>query len=349
MKKMFLFPIVFLLIVLSLSACGKAKSETASEVERDSNSEDSEKEIQKVVFAEGNTGFMLTPIYVALENGYFEEEGLDVERVTLSGGSKALTAVIGGGADIATVALVDTMKAIESGQDVKAIGSLFNQIGTNIVLNKDIAAEKGVTADSSMEEKVLALKGLKIGISSPGSGSDHIIRNLLESEGVNPDREVELIPLGQADAQLAAFKNKDVQAFVYSSPTTDMATKLDGIILFNYSKGEVEEYDGLTYLTLVSQTKDLEENKELFQRVTNALAKSGKFIESDRDGTKELLKKYIEGIDPEIFDIAFENNYPAFAKSPVITKEGYEKNIKFGGIDLPFEEVVNNEFAENTQ
>ncbi|WP_170289752.1 ABC transporter substrate-binding protein [Cytobacillus depressus] len=337
--KRLLFSLVLLLSVILATAC--SSEETKTSLGKNGK--------EKVIIAEGNTGFLLTPIYVAKEQGFFEEEGLEVEEVSVSGGSKALSAVIGGGAQIGTVALVDIMKAIDSGQNVKVFGTLFNQVGTNIVMNKDIASKNGINENSSMADKIKALKGLKVGISSPGSGSDHIIRMLLESEGINPDRDSELIPLGQGDAQLAAFQKNEIDAFVYASPTTDMATTLNGIILFNFSKGEVEEYAGLAYLTLVAKEDDLKKNKELYQKVANAMAKAGKFIETEREETREILKKYVQGIDPEVFDIAFENNYPAFAKSPVITEESFNKNIKFGGIDLPFDKVIDNEFADKAK
>jgi NitT/TauT family transport system substrate-binding protein len=61
---------------------------------------------------------------------------------------------------------------------------------------------------------------------------------------------------------------------------------------------------------------------------------------------KPALKKSFSDLDPKVFDVAFENNYGAFAKSPVITKKGYDMNVTFEGINTPFEKVVVNKFAD---
>ncbi|MFM1654903.1 ABC transporter substrate-binding protein [Brevibacillus sp. B_LB10_24] len=363
MKKHVLLTTLLVSICLMAAGCGGGGSanptgmqNASSNANTDSSTASSEtktenasEKLQKVVIAEGNTGFLITPIYVAKEKGFFKEEGLDVEEVTVSGGAKALAAVIGGGAQIGTVAIVDVKGAVDKGQNIQAFSSLYNQYGTNIVINKEIAAQKGITESSPVSDKIKALKGLKIGISSPGSSTDHLIRNLLQSEDINPDRDVQLIPVGAGDTQIAALKNKQTDAFVNSSPISDMATKEGGMILINMSKGEYKEYDGFAFMSLVAKADDLQKNKEIYQKVVNAIAKAEKFIETDKEATKEIVKKYFEAIDTEVFDMAFENNYPAMAKSPIITKEGYEKNNLFDGTNIPFENVVNNEFAEKAQ
>lgn len=271
---------------------------------------------EKVVIAQSSSGFLFTPIYVAQEKGYFAEEGLDVE-------------------------------AADKGQNLQMFAALMNQYASNVVIRKDVAQKKGITESSPLEQKIQALKGLKIAITSPGSSTDKLIRTLLKSQNINPDKEVELVPLGKSEAILPAFTNKQIDAFTLSSPTSDIAALSDnGMMLINLSKGEVKELDGFLYTALVGKQDVIEKNPQTFEKLTRAIAKAGKLIQSDQKATKEALRNNFKEIDPKVFDTAFENNYPAFAANPVISKAGYDMNVKFEGINVPFEKVVNNKFAE---
>ena len=317
-----------------------------------SNADGSEKSAngnQKVTIAQTTHGFLFAPLYVAEEKGFFADEGLDVEVIISGGGSKVMAAVIGGSVEFGGTTLGNAMQAAEKGQDVQIFASLMNQYASNVVINKDIANEKGIDENSKLSEKIQALKGLKIAITSPGSSSDKLVRHLLEMEGIAPDKDVELVPLGKSEAVVPAFKNKQIDAFAFSSPTSEIALNENGYMLLNLSQGEVEELDGFLYTGLVAKKELMESDPELFEKMTRAVAKAEAFIKNDKEGSREILKKSFSEIDVEVFDKAFENNYPAFATNPLITKEGYEMNEVFEGIKVPFDDIVNNEFVKKIQ
>jgi len=326
------------LILIFITACSNADGSTKS-----ANGN------QKVTIAQTTHGFLFAPLYVAEEKGFFADEGLDVEVIISGGGSKVMAAVIGGSVEFGGTTLGNVMQASEKGQDIQIFASLMNQYASNVVINKDIAKEKGVDANSTLSEKIQALKGLKIAITSPGSSSDKLVRHLLEMEGIEPDKDVELVPLGKSDAVVPAFKNKQIDAFAFSSPTSEIALNENGLMLLNLSQGEVSDLDGFLYTGLVAKKELMESDPELIEKMTRAVAKAEEFMKNDKEGAREILKKSFSEIDPEIFDIAFDNNYPAFASSPLITKDGYEMNEKFEGVEIPFDDVVNNEFAEKVQ
>ncbi|MDM5333968.1 ABC transporter substrate-binding protein [Ureibacillus composti] len=332
------------LMLILLSACGGGKP-TATENTKETSGEASGN--QKITIAQTTHGFLFAPLYIAQEKGFFNEEGLDVELITTGGGSKVMAAVIGGSVEIGGTTLGNVMEAADKGQDIQVFATMMNQYASNVVIRKEIAEERGITENSSISEKIQALKGLKIAITSPGSSSDKLVRYLLEMENIQPDKEVELVPLGKSEAVIPAFKNKQIDAFAFSSPTSDMGVMDGGFMLINLSKGEVEELNGFLYTGLVAKKEQMESNQELFEKVTRAVAKAEEFIKTDKEGAKEALKASFPDIDEEVYNIAFENNYPAFATSPIVTKEGYEMNVIFEGIEIPFDSVVNNKFAEN--
>ena len=82
---------VITILMSSLVACNFGKSN------------DNEKKLEKVRIAEVTRSIFYAPQYVAIEKGFFEEEGLDIELMTTFGGDKTMTTLVSGGADIALV------------------------------------------------------------------------------------------------------------------------------------------------------------------------------------------------------------------------------------------------------
>jgi NitT/TauT family transport system substrate-binding protein len=340
--KMLVFLLVSSLLVLSACSNGASSPNNAAAASPNNSAKK-----QKVTIIQSTIGFLFSAIYVAQGKGFFEEEGLDVE-VSIAGGSpKVISAVAGGGAQIGATGLSVVMDVNEKGQNIQAFASLINQYASNIVIRKDVATKLGINENSPIDQKIKALKGLTIGINTPGSGNDKLVRYLLKSQNINPDKEVNLVPLGNAEAFLPAFTNNQIQALCFSSPTSDTAAATDnGMMLINLSKGEIKELDGFSHSVLLAKQDFINKNPELMQKVTNAIGKAEKYIAQDKAGAKEILRKSFSDLDSKVFDVAFENNYGAFAKSPVITKKGYDMNITFEGINTPFEKVVVNKFAD---
>jgi NitT/TauT family transport system substrate-binding protein len=330
--------VVFLMIVATvalLAACGGGGQDAGASGP------------QKITITQSTTGFLYTPIYVAQAEGFFEEENLDVESVVVKGGANVVASVLSGDAAVGATATSSIIEAVNQGREVKSFAGIMNQYASNVVIKESMAQQKGITEASSVEEKAQALEGLKIGITSPGSGTDTLIRYLLEEKaGLNPDRDATLVPLGGGSEILAAFNQDDIDAFSLSSPTSDKAVvEGDGIMLLNLSEGEVPELDGISYISLVATNEAFEENPETIRRVYRAIEKAQRFIEEDREGTQQVMREVLGDVSEPVFDAAFDRNYQAYPSPPVITKESYEKNFTFTP-SVPYDEVVETSMFE---
>jgi NitT/TauT family transport system substrate-binding protein len=352
MKKNRLLSIFVSMALVIVAGCGSqgtptsssnATSNPSSAAAPEVKKEDS-KDLEHIVWTQSTHGFLYSPVYIAKDKGFFEQEGLDVEVVITGGGSKVMAAVIGGSAQVGATALSSAMDATKKGQAVLSFGALMNQYASNLVIKADIAKQKGISESSSLDDKIKALKGLKIGITSPGSGSDKLVRVLLKKVGIDPDQDVQLVPIGENSAMVTAFKQNKIDAFALSSPTSEVAVAGGkGMYLINLSKGEVPELNGITYISLVAKKDSLEKNPELYKKIYRAVSKAEEFIEKDKAGAKEVLKKNLSDTDAAIFDQAFDNNYDAIAKSPKISKEAFEKNYMFSEAkDIPYDQAVTN-------
>lgn len=138
--------------------------------------------------------------YVAQKAGFFKDEGLDMEMRYSQGTPQATQIAASGGADAAMVAMDGYLFGYNSGMRGKFY---FNTNHYNIFF-------VAVPVDSPIKT-IADLKGVKIGVSSMGSGSLVVARSMLRTAGIAPDPSI-FLPVGVGDAALQALRSEKVQA-----------------------------------------------------------------------------------------------------------------------------------------
>ncbi len=141
---------------------------------------------------------------VAEHVGYYEDEGLDLDFQFLDGGGEVVTQLLGGNGEIANIPVGPTVEAIEQGNtDLRAV---WNYVYGSIIY---IA----VPVDSDMQTAA-DLEGKTIGITDLAGGEVPIVRGVIQSAGLDPDTDVELVPIGAATAlTVRALEVGEVDAF----------------------------------------------------------------------------------------------------------------------------------------
>lgn len=145
---------------------------------------------------------MAGPVIVALERGFFKDEGLAAEFVPFRGGPDLLKAVMAGEVLIGITGSTDILVFREAGSPIKMIAT--HTEGNHFTLN--VAADVGKVAD---------LKGKAIGVTRVGATTWVFARMLAKKEGWNPDKDIQVVGLGGLDAQLAALARKEIAAYVW--------------------------------------------------------------------------------------------------------------------------------------
>src|SRR5262249_24357121 len=140
------------------------------------------------------------PFIVALEKGFFGQEGLTVEFVPFRGGPNLVKAVIAGEVLLGSAGSTDILVFREPGMPLK-VRATQNE-GNHFTMN--VAPEIQNAAD---------LKGKSIGVTLHGSTTWVFARLFAKEQGWDPDRDVKIVALGALDAQLAALSRKETQAF----------------------------------------------------------------------------------------------------------------------------------------
>jgi NitT/TauT family transport system substrate-binding protein len=205
----------------------------------------------------------------------------------------------------------------------------------------------------SIDEKVKRLEGLKIGISSPGSSTDALIRSVLVARGYDPDKTVSLLPFGAGTSILAAFEKKLTDGVVYVAPIPEIIEQKGlGKTIINPFKNEVPELINVPYVVIATSRATLEKKPDLMRRAMRALAKAMDFAQTHPAETAKIMRQYFPDLDETLFQTVVETYRKATPRSPVLTREQVDKTVAWMNIgaktrvSAKFEDVVDDRLAK---
>ena len=306
---------------------------------------------QKLTMTFGGFGMHFFPLYVAKGAGFFDREGLDVEIVDVGSGTRQAAAVMGGSADMAPLGFFHVIKARGESADLVAISALFDVYGMTIVLSNEAIARAGIVPGMPLDERVKRLAGMKIGISSPGSSTDALIRSVLTARGHDPDKVASLQPFGSGSSILAAFEKKLSDGFVYVAPLPEIVEqKKLGRSVIDPFLGEVPELNGVPYVVMVSSRATLKAKGDLVRRGLVAVAKAMVFLRENPEETAKAVRPFFANLDEPVFRAAVERYRKASAGQLELTPQHVAKTVAWMNIgaksktEAKFEDVVAADF-----
>lgn len=303
----------------------------------------------KVTIATGAHVASLWPITIADGAGFFKAEGLEAEVVLTNSGSNTLAAVSGGSAQFGGLPYGDAILATEKGQPLISVAALVNQYTTDAIMSASKAKELGITASMPLKDRIAKAKGLKIAVNAPGSGQDKLIRFVLKKNGINPDKDVTIVGLGN-EGMLPALLAGQVDALLNSSPTTDQGIAGGAQWWFRPSQGEIPELNGFVYTTLIARPDYVKSDPKVAEAVTRAITKALTLLRTDEAKSVEILGKYVK-TPTELLRSSLKNNVAGYPKDAVITEQGFKQNVDFLAefgqvVKAKFADVTNTEFAK---
>jgi len=142
------------------------------------------------------------PIIVALDRGYFSQENLAAEMVPFRGGPALAQAVLSGSVLLGFGGTADVLVSREAGRPLRIVATHTEGNHFTLSVAPDIRS-------------VAELKGAAIGVTQPGSTTWLMARMVAAQHGLEPDRDVKLVALGDLDAQVAALGKGEIRAFVW--------------------------------------------------------------------------------------------------------------------------------------
>ena len=330
--------------VLSLSMlAGCSQDKEAARPESTSTEQAEENEPVKVTLNEVAHSIFYAPMYVAIEEGYFEEEGIDLELVCGFGADKTMTAVISGEAEIGFMGSEASIYTYAEGATdyVVNFAQLTQRAGNFLVAREEMP-------DFTWED----LKGHLVLGGRKGGMPEMVFEYILKENGIDPETDLEINQNIDFGSTAAAFAEDQGDFTVEFEPgATTLESEGKGYVVA--SLGEDSGY--VPYTAFSAKQSYIDENPDVIQGFTNALQKGMNFVQSH---TPEEIAAVIEPQFPEtdletITTIVTRYYDQDTWKSDLIFEESsfdLLQDILESADELdervPYEDLVTTEFAE---
>lgn len=280
-KGLILFLVVSLFTMI-FSACGNKTESTNAEkadASQATSTSSEKKELEKVTVVQPAYSELWSAAYIAKSLGYYENEGLDVEFVTVAGDS-APSAILGGKADIGLLGYEMMLMFTEQGQDVKMINATTGKFPYSIVGREEI-------------KKMEDLKGKVVSADPVTSSARAFVTTCVKKAGLEPNEDVTLMEVKGNGSIVAAMESNQVQA-TYAYGVNKLKLLEDGgNLLVDISDPAVhkELIGSPTYEMYITCTsgKVIKEKPEMVQKFENAMYRA--FIWQQEHSAKEIAEK----------------------------------------------------------
>ena len=271
----------------------------------------------------GKATLYYLPLSLAEHLGYFKDEGLNVEINDFQGGSKSLQAMIGGSADVVAGAFEHNIVMQTLAQKMTAFVLIAMNPGVSVGV---------VKAKAAGYRSPLGLKGMRVGVTAPGSGTHMIINHLLASAGLTPD---DIIPVGVGTGAtaIAAIRSGELDAICNVEPAMTLLEQQGLITIVHETitdKGTFKVFGGsIPAGTLYTKQSFMQKNPNTVQALANAMVRALVWLSkaTPEEVVKVVPPEYLLG-DRALYLSALKRLKPTYSKDGLMPQRGVDQAYK---------------------
>jgi NitT/TauT family transport system substrate-binding protein len=269
-------------------------------------------------------GFL--PTIIAEKKGFYAKYGLLPEHVLVAC-AIATNALLSEDLDYAVCTGPGVAGAIK-GLPIKLVVTTQDKLGYFILVRPEV-------------QKLTDLRGKTLGISTFGSQAYLTTVTLLRKFGMEPGKDINLLPSGDNRARLLAMDSKKVDAALATSPT-DIFAAQKGYKILLWTRDHVP----LTQNVVVVTDRKLKQSADQVKRMTKGTIEALRFIRERKEETAEIASKWLK-LDLPTTRAALENNIPSYSADGDLTDQALRDLIQYEldrsnlKRDIPLSQVAN--------
>ncbi len=250
------------------------------------------------------------PLWTAYEEGYFKQVGLDLTLTNIASTSRAVAALMAGDAQFSNTDPQTMVQADVQGADLRLIVGMENRLVFSVMVQPTINSPQD-------------LKGKNMGITRAGSSTYTAALQALKLWGLEPDKDVALIPLTEVPSILAGLQSKQIDAGIVSPPTSFQAEDAGFKTLLDLAK------DGPNYPSVGVSTRAslIQSNPEMVRRFVRGYALGLRTFLTNKQVAETDMNKYLQLSDQTVLDRTWQAFSQYFANPPEIPDDGIQAVI----------------------
>ncbi|MDD5348979.1 MAG: ABC transporter substrate-binding protein [Chthoniobacteraceae bacterium] len=238
--------------------------------------------------------------FIAKEEGFFKEEGLDVELSEFTNSADGLAALRAGKLDLGAFGTTAPLVHIAKGADIRIIGGVMGEDAAIVT-----TAEKAPSI-----QKITDLKGKKVATVRLATG-DAVLRGALDSAGVDWKKDVQIFELKSPPAVLEAVKSGQVDAGLIWGPH-DVRAEEQGLKVTIRSRSL---QPGHPCCRLTVNAKDVDARSAVWVKFIHAFLRAEKFAAENHEKTLDDIQKYLK-LDRTLIQKSYYEGYLDQASDP---------------------------------
>ena len=308
------------------------------------NSINDENALETINVSEVTRSVFYAPQYVAINNGFFEKNGIKIELTTSAGADAVMTSVLSNQVEIGFAGPEASIYVYNEGKEdyCQVFAQMTKKDGSLLV-----------SKNPNDNFKWTDVKGTTIIPGRKGGVPFMTLEYVLKQNGINLGTDVVLDDSIKFDLMAGAFTAGDAEYVTLFEPTASL-TELEGK---GYVVASVGEAAGeIPYTAYFAKKSYIEENRDIIQGFTNAIYEGEQWVKnhSSRE-IAEVIQSFFPDTDIELLERAIQSykDIDAWNETPVLKQESFDKlqEVMTSAGELtdkaPYEKIVNNEFAEN--
>src|SRR5581483_1628178 len=231
-----------------------------------------------------------TPLWVAQEKGLFAKQGLAIESIFFGAGPPAMQALVAGDLDIVVTSAPNVVNPRLGGADVVMVLSIIPTFIDHII------SAPSITQPEQLRGKIGSVNRF-------GSISDMGMRLSLKNLGIDPEKDVRIVPAGGNPERLAAISKNISQFTIMNEPFIKEAERLGFRDLVNMAALKIPLHgNGVVTREAIIKTK-----RPTVAKFNRAIAEAIHVIKADKESAKAIIGKYTRLTDPEGLERTYRN------------------------------------------
>jgi ABC-type nitrate/sulfonate/bicarbonate transport system substrate-binding protein len=246
-----------------------------------------------------------SPIWVMEDRKLLQKQGVDPEIIAINASPTVLQALLANEIEAASISVTTLTSSRLAGADTVMIFGVVPTFVDHIVSLSNITA-------------VEQLRGKSAGVNRLGSTSDLGLRLALKKLGIDPDRDVKILPTGGTAERFAALSKGITQFTIIPEPFLTQAEKLGFRNLYNISDLKIPFW----WNGILSRESIVKAKRPLMMKLVRAMVEAIHIIKTEKEYAKGLFKKNLGVNDPEGLERAYKDYNNAFPEVPYPYPEG---------------------------
>jgi NitT/TauT family transport system substrate-binding protein len=231
-----------------------------------------------------------TPLWVAQEKGFLAKQGLSIEPIFFSAGPPAMQALVAGDLDVVVTSAPNVVNPRLGGVDAVMILSIIPTFIDHII------SAPGIMSPEQLRGKIGSVNRF-------GSISDMGLRLSLRRLGIDPEKDVRIVPAGGNPERLAAISKGISQFTIMNEPFIKEAERLGFRDLVNMATLKIPLHGN----GIVTREATIKAKRPMVTKFVRAMTEAIHYIKAEKEATKAIIGKYTRFTDPEGLERTYKN------------------------------------------